>query len=806
MAVDGEHRHLTVLFCELVNSIEIAVRLGPEEWREIAADYQSTATSTVMRFGGEGAKHLGDSLVVYFGYPEAREDDAERAVRAGIAIIEAVAGLNYHLSAKYGAKLSVRVGVHSGSVVVGHRAGKEADVFGDTPNLAARMLAVAAADSVLITAAVEQLVAGRFALEDQGAQVLRGIEQPVQLYRVVGPSVARGSVRNAAIRGLTTFVGREDEIGLALSRWESARDGEGQLVLVVGEPGIGKSRLVEEFRGLIKDHTHFWMECAGEPFFESTPFHAVMQILDQGLGLQSGESNQEHVERLERTLELSGMKLDEALPLIADMLNLPVPEKYPPLLSAPDQKRKRLLVNLVSWILHSARLQPVVIVVEDLQWVDASSLELMKMLVEQGATASLLLLYTARPEYRAPWPMRAHHLEIMLSRLNDRDTRQMIAGVAARIALSKDVVDTVIKRTDGVPLFAEELTRLILERDWRLVVREIPASLKDSLTARLDRLGGAKEVAQVASVIGREFSYELLQAVVALSGEELQVALERLADAELIYVRGIPPDAIYQFKHALIQDAAYQALLKSRRKDLHGRVARAIVEQFPALAESEPEIIARHWTEAGEAEPALAAWKKVGESAYSRRAFQEAEDNLRRGLVMLSALPETPERDATELEILSTLVQALQLTGGYSASETTEVAARARALAEKSGSLAQLALQLHGTWAALLVSGEYRSAAALADQLLDLAIRERSHISLGLAHYAQLVGRFYCGDLVGAEDHFASMSRFLQASSLKEFPGAICNLHGYRKCCSMDDGLHRERSRASRSSHCLRER
>jgi class 3 adenylate cyclase/tetratricopeptide (TPR) repeat protein len=771
--VDGERRHLTVLVGELVNSAEISVRLDPEEWREIAADYQTTAASTVTRFGGQGVKYLGDSLVVYFGYPEAREDDAERAVRAGIAIIQAVAGLNYRLAAKYGAKLSVRVGVHSGSVVVGHRAGKEADVFGDTPNIASRMLAVAAADSVLVTAAVEQLVAGRFALEDQGAQVLRGIERPVQLYRVVGPSVARGSMRNTAIRGRTTFVGREDEIGLALSRWESARDGEGQLVLVVGEPGIGKSRLVEEFRGRIKGDGHLWIECAGERFFESTPFHAVTRILDQGLGRQGDESQDERIERLERTLQLTGVKLNEALPLIAEMLELPVPEKYPPLMLAPDQRRKRLLVSIVSWILNRSRLQPVVIVVEDMQWVDPSSLELMQMLVEHGATAPLLLLYTARPEFRPFWPMRAHHFQITLSRLNDSDTREMIARVAARIALAKDVVDAVIQRTDGVPLFAEELTRLILERDWRSVAQEIPATLQDSLTARLDRLGGAKEVAQVAAVIGREFSYDLLQAVIALSEEELRASLERLADAELIYARGIPPEATYQFKHALIQDAAYQALLKSRRKDLHGRIARTIFEKFPAAAESKPEAIARHWTEAGEVEPALAAWKKAGESAYSRRAFKEAEDNLRRALAMLNALPEAPERDAKELAIVSTLVQALQLTGGYSASKTVEVSARARALAEKSGSLPQLVLQMHGTWAALLVSGEYRSAAALADQLLDLARQEGSHISFGLAHYAQLVARFYCGDLVGAEDHFASMSRFLHASGFKEFPGAI---------------------------------
>jgi class 3 adenylate cyclase/tetratricopeptide (TPR) repeat protein len=793
--VGGERRHLTVLVGELVNSAEISVRLDPEEWREIAAEYERTAASTVTRFGGEGAKSLGDTLVVYFGYPEAHEDDAERAVRAAVALIEAVAGLNDHLVAKHGARLSVRIGIHSGSVVVGQVGARETDVFGDTPNIASRIVAFAELDTVVITAAVEQLIAGRFALEDQGAQVVRGIEQPLKLYRVLGPSVARASRRNAVVRGLTTFVGREDEIDLALSRWESAREGEGQLVLVVGEPGIGKSRLVEEFRGRIKDDPHLWIECAGEQFFESTPFHAVTQILDQGIGLQGDESQHERVERLEHMLELTGMNLNEALPLIAEMLDLPVPDRYPQLMLSPDQKRKRQLVSIVSWLLNRAKLQPVVIVVEDLQWVDPSSLELTQMLVEHGVTVPILLLYTARPEFRASWPMRAHHLQITLSRLNDRDTREVITRVAARIALAKDVVNAVIQRTDGVPLFAEELTRLILERDWRSAVREIPATLQDSLTARLDRLGGAKEVAHVAAVIGREFSYELLQAVVALSEAELQASLEKLADAELVYARGIPPEATYQFKHALIQDAAYQALLKNRRKDLHARIARTIVEKFSALAESQPEVIARHWTEAGEVEPATSAWKKAGESAYSRRAFKETEENLRRALVMLNALPETPVRDATELEIASTLVQALQLTGGYSAPETVEVAARACALAERSGSLAQLILQTHGTWAALLVSGEYRSAAALADQLLDLSQREGSQTSLGLAHYAQLVARFYRGDLVGAEDHFERMSRFFQASGFKQFPGAIVICMGIASVATWMMG-YAERARA----------
>jgi len=498
--IAGERRHLTVLFCDLVNSTEIAARLDPEEWRDIAARYQRSAGEAVMRLGGHVAKYLGDGLVVYFGYPQAHEDDAERAVRAGLAIVDAITLLNEQSAVK----LAVRVGIHTGSVVVGQGGGKEADVFSDAPNIASRVQGVAEPDTVVITAPVHRLVSGLFVVEDRGAHALKGIEFPMQLYRAIQPSVVRRRTHGSAARALTPFVGRDDEMRLLLSRWERACEGEGQLVIVAGEAGIGKSRLIEEFRARIKPDPHLWIECAGEQFFENTPFHAVTQMLNQGLGWRGDESKEERLLQIERSLELSGMKLGETVPLIAEMLNLPVPEKYPPLLLAPDQKRKRLLAALAGWVFGATRTQPLVLVLEDLHWVDPSTLELQHTLVEQAATARLMLLFTARPEFRAPWLMRAHHAQITLNRLSDRQTREMVAGVAARSALAKDIIDTVVKRTDGVPLFAEELTRLILEGDGRSVAREIPATLHDSLTARLDRLGSAKEVAQVAAVIGRE--------------------------------------------------------------------------------------------------------------------------------------------------------------------------------------------------------------------------------------------------------------------------------------------------------------
>jgi class 3 adenylate cyclase len=776
--LDGERRHLTVLFSDLVGSTEIAAHLDAEDWREIAAHYQRTAAAAVTRFGGHVAKYLGDGLMVYFGWPQAHEDDAERAVRAGLAIVDEVAALNGRLATEHRVKLAVRVGIETGSVVMGQGGGEGVDVFGDAPNVASRVQSAAQPDSVVITAAVQELVAGLFVVEDRGAEQLKGMVHPLKLYRVVQPMVVGRGTQRAAGRNRTPFVGREDDLHLLLSRWERAREGQGQLVLVVGEPGIGKSRLVEEFRAQIRVEPHLWIEGAGEQFSQSTPFHAVTEILEQGLGWRGDESPAERVAQLERRLEGAGLKLGEAVPLIAELLNLPSPDQYPPLMFAPDQRRKRLLANLSAWVLNLARVQPLVMAMEDLHWVDPSTLELAQMLVEQAATAPLMLLSTTRPEFRAPWPMRAHHTQITLNRLNNRHTREMIAGVVARSALAPDLIDAVVQRTDGVPLFAEELTRLILEGDGRSVVRDIPATLHDSLAARLDRLGAAKEIAQIAAVIGREFSYKLLRAVSAMRERELQSALQKLLNAEVIYTRGIVPEATYQFKHALIQDAAYEALLKSRRRELHGLVAQKIVEEFVSLAEAQPELVARHWTNANETEPAIAAWRKAGDAAFLRYACAEAETSYRHALDLLRSLPKSRERPERELELLNRFVPVLQLTRGWAAPEAAEAVVHARALAQKTNNPGQLLLQLVGSFVGALSRGDLSTASALAPQVFDLAERDGSPPVLGLACVIKLSASYFRGDLGDAEqDYIAGEGLFAAAG--EKFPSTVGSGFGF---------------------------
>jgi class 3 adenylate cyclase/tetratricopeptide (TPR) repeat protein len=765
----GERRHLTVLFCDLVGSTGIAAQLDPEEWRETVAGYHRAAAEAITRFGGHVAKYLGDGVMAFFGYPEAHDNDAERAARAGLAIIDAIAKLNEQPERP---KLAARVGIHSGAVVVGLGAGKEADVFGDAPNIAARVQEGAAPGTVLVTEDTHRLVSGLFVVEARGAPPLKGIERPIELYRVIQPSGVRGRLEAAAAaRGLTPFVGREDELRLLMNRWERALDGEGQVALIIGEAGIGKSRLMQRFHEQIAAAPHTWIETAAAPFFQNTPFYPVAEMLKQALAWRGNEPVEEQLARLEPVLELAGLKPAEAVPLLAPLLNLPLPGRYPPSALSSEQQRRRLLATLVELALGLARVQPTVITTEDLHWVDPSTLELIQLLVEQGARARLLLLYTARPEFHAQWPLRAHHTQITLNRLNARNVRAMVGQVAAQRALSEETIAAMVERTGGVPLFIEELTLAVLQSgDAKLTGREIPVTLHDSLMARLDRLGPAKEVIQVGAVIGGEFTYELLSAVHPIADEDLQRGLRALADAELLYVRGIAPEATYLFKHALIRDAAYEALLKSRRKDLHRLVARTIDEQFTALKEAHPEVLARHWTEAGETEPAIAQWSRAGETARARNAFREALESYRQALALLNLLPESPARDLRELELRQSVVGMLDVTSGYSAPETTDATERAAALAEKSGNLPQLVTSVSSRCLISLFSGDLPAAGMLADQAPELALREGSPEGLAGVHTLQIMTRQSLGDLAGTEKHFKTGLKFFDDPRFRQDP------------------------------------
>jgi class 3 adenylate cyclase/tetratricopeptide (TPR) repeat protein len=758
----GERRHLTILFCDLVGSVALTSRVDPEEWQATIAGYQGAVSQAITRFGGEVVRYVGDGIMAFFGYPVAHDNDAERAVRAGLAIVEAIA---HHDEQPERPKLAVRIGVDSGLVVVG-AAAQAVDAYGDTANIAARVQALAEPSTVAVTAMTHRLISGLFVVDDLGAQALKGIEQPVQLYRVVRPSGMRSRFEAAAAAGtLTPFVGREDELRSLLTRWQRALEGSGQAVMIMGEAGIGKSRLVRQFQEAIAGTRHTWLEAGSGALFQNTPFYPISETLRQFTS-----ESQNAVAGLASRLEAAGLAPSETIPLLAPVLSLSLPSEYTPSTLPPDQQRRRLLATLVQWILGSAKAQPLISVIEDLHWADPSTLELIQLLAEQGSTAPLMLLYTARPEFRAPWAMRAHHTQVTLNRLATREVRTMVGEVAARKALSDETVAMVVERTGGVPLFVEELTRTVLDSgEDKLSGKAIPVTIRDSLMARLDRLGPAKEVLQIGSVLGSEFSYDLLDAVTPAGESNLRAALAKLTDAELLYVRGLAPDASFQFKHALIRDAAYEALLKSRRKELHLVVARTIEQKFSAIRDTQPEVLAHHWTEAGETEPAIAAWTKAGEGAVERRAYREADQDYRYAIAMLPALDESPERDRRELTLQLALGEVLNATRGFSAVETGTTYARARALAEQTGEAKSLET-LFGLESTACARGELRLAQSLSEQMLAIVGSADNPPALLTANFAYGQCRHFLGALTEARDYLVKAMGHYREDDFRESP------------------------------------
>jgi predicted ATPase/class 3 adenylate cyclase len=756
------------MFCDLADSTRLSGQLDPEDLRDVIRAYQTTSAEVIERFDGYIAQHLGDGLLVYFGYPKAHEDDAQRAVRAGLGLLEAMGPLNIRLESDHSTRLAVRIGIHTGPVVVGEVGSgdrRERLALGDTPNLAARLQGLAAPDTVVMSAATARLVHGYFTCQDLGTQTLKGMDTPVRVSQVLGESPAQSRLDVAAASGLTPLVGRETEATLLRERWAQARDGLGQVVLLSGEAGIGKSRLVHVLteRVVAEGVPRLTLHCS--PYHANSAFYPVIAHLQRLLHWHRDVSPEARLTTLEEAVRAARLPLEEIVPLVATLLAVPVPERYPPLTLSPQRQKQKTQEALITWLLAETAPQPVLAVWEDLHWADPSTLELLGLLLDQVPTARLLLVLTARPEFRPPWGLRAHLTQLTLTRLVRQQVEEMVLRVTGGKPLPAEVMQQIVVKTDGIPLFVEELVKTVLESG---LVREepdrylltgplpplaIPATLQDALMARLDRLATVKEVAQLGAVLGREFAYGLLRAVAPLEESTLQQSLAQLVEAELLYQRGHPPQATYLFKHALVQDAAYQALLRSTRQQSHQRIAQVLEAQFPEVVEMQPEVLAHHYTEAGLAEQAIPYWQRAGQQASDRSAYTEAIGHLTRGLEVLNSLPETPDRTRRELVLQNTLGQALIATKGYGAADVARVYLRAKELSQHVGETAQLFPALYGLWVFHYIQAEFCTAHELGEDMLRLAQQHDDPTLRLVAH--RLVGTtwFYLGEFLEACSH-----------------------------------------------------
>jgi predicted ATPase/class 3 adenylate cyclase len=795
---EAERRQLTVLFCDLVDSTVLASQLDPEELREVVRAYQEACAKVIARFDGHIAQYLGDGLLVYFGYPLAHEDDAQRAVRAGLGIVEAMGQLNTHLARERGVHLAVRLGCHTGLVVVGEVGGgtrQEQLALGETPNLAARLQGIAVPNTLVISATTLQLLGGFFTYQSLGTSTLRGLAQPVEVYQVLHESMARSRLEAVGSTGLTPLVGREQEVALLRARWAQVKDGLGQVVLLSGEAGIGKSRLVQVLKEQVASEPQAWLTpCQCSPYHQNTALYPMIDLLERVvLRFDREESPQQKLSKLEGHLVQYGFPLAEAVPLHASLLSIPLTADYAPLTMSPEQQKQKILQALLTTLLRIAAQQPVLFVMEDLHWVDPSTLEFLNLLVDQGPTARVLALFTFRPDFSPLWTGRSHLTQVTLPRLPRRQAAEMAGRVAHSKALPAEVMEQVVARTDGVPLFVEELTKMVLEsgllqeREERyeltgpLPPLAIPTTLHDSLMARLDRLAAVKALAQLGATLGREFSYALLQAVASWDEGTLRHGLHQLVEAEFLYQQGLPPEATYLFKHALIQETAYQSLLRSTRQQYHQRIAQVLEAHFPESGETQPELLAYHYTEAGLTEQAIVYWQRAGQQASERSANLEAISHLSTGIELLKPLPETPARVQQALTLHIALGTALQIAVGNAAPEVEQAYTQAYALCQQVGETPQLIPVLFGLWRFYHSRAQLHRARELGDTLLRLAQHADAPALAVVAHHA-LGNTLLClGALPAARQHLeAGIARYTPdhhrapASRIGHDPGVAC--------------------------------
>jgi predicted ATPase/class 3 adenylate cyclase len=731
----AERRQVTVMFSDLVGSTALSARMDPEDLREVISAYQKCVAETVQRFGGFVAKYMGDGVLVYFGYPRAHEDDAERAVRAGLELVAAVTAL------KTSAPLRTRVGIATGMVVVGDLIGsgeaQERGIVGETPNLAARLQGLAEPNSVVIAESTRKLLGNLFELEDLGARDLKGIAAPVRAWTALRPSAVES--RFEALRTATTpLVGRDEEMALLTRRWEQAKAGEGQIVLVSGEPGIGKSRLAQTMVERLAGEPHIRLRFFCSPHHQDSALYPVIAHLERAASFRREDTTEQRLEKLETLLAQGTNDVSAVAPLLADLLAVPTGERYPPLNLTPQKRKEKTLAALTAQVEGLSAREPVLMVYEDVHWSDPTTRESLDLLVDRLSGRRALAIITFRPEFSPPWIGRPHVTMLTLNRLAPRQRAEMIVHVTGGKALPKEISNQIVDRTDGVPLFIEELTKSVVESGLVTDTGEsyavtgpaaplaIPTTLHASLLARLDRLAPTREVAQIGAALGRSFSHELISAVAQMPQHKLDEALEQLVAAELIFRRGSPPEAEYTFKHALVQDAAYSTLLRSRRQQLHARITATLEDQFPQIVAAQPALVAQHCEGAGLIEKAVTYSLTAGGQAWARAMNMEAVALLRRGLALIQRLPENDWRQERALDLQIALGQALIAIWGWGAPEMGEAYARARQLAETLNHPRELLFAMQGEFQYHVSRADLDRARQLSAQMRDKGESEQN--------------------------------------------------------------------------------
>ncbi len=766
----AERRQVTVMFSDLVGSTALSARMDPEDLREVISAYQKCVAETVQRFGGFVAKYMGDGVLIYFGYPQAHEDDADRAVRAGLELVAAISDLKTH------APLETRVGIATGLVVVGDLIGsgasQEQAIVGETPNLAARLQGIAEPNSVVIAESTRNLLGNLFELEDLATQDLKGIAGPVRAWAALRQASVESRFEAMHASGLTELVGREEELDLLLRRWSKTKSGEGQVVLLSGEPGIGKSRLTAALLERLATEPHTRIRSFCSPQHTDSAFYPIISQMERAAGFAHDDKPQAKLDKLDAMLAQSSTSIQEAA-LFAEMLSLPNDGRYPALELAPQQLRQKTLEALTTQMEALSQSGPVLMIFEDVHWIDPTSLEALGRALDRIRTLCVLLVVTYRPEFEPPWIGRPYVTALTINRLGEREIRTLIDRLMGNRPLPNAITQNIIERTDGIPLFVEEMTKAVLEAEGDEAAERavaaipspsiaVPASLHASLMARLDRLGSAKEVAQIGAVIGRELSHSLLAAVAGKPEAELQSALDRLFEAGLLFTQGLPPHATYLFKHALVQDAAYSTLLRERRRALHARIAEALETQFSEIAESQPELVARHCKDAGLFEKAAAFWAKAGRRSAARSALVEAIGQLTRALDQMATLPATPALRREQINLQVAIIAPLTHVKGHASPETKAAVERARLLIEQAEALSEppedpllLFSVLLSFWVTKYAAFDGSAMCELAEQFLALAKKQRTTTPLAIGHRMMGLSLMCTGNIAEGRAHLS---------------------------------------------------